>query len=151
VRGREQGKITVGHYEVCKHQPLMPTVNDSVPTLMYSDKAVFTLSETVCSEGQSCRFAPTTAHMLNSRLRTILALHSPECCMHFSSLLTTPNIITSAFWRFCNSPAPATQYSNFKSVGKLLLHDKRAGKKVCYRAKSPLKTSLCANGFTDAI
>jgi hypothetical protein len=50
----------VGCYEACKHQPLRPTVNDNVPGLMNSDKAVFTLSETACSEGEARRFTPTT-------------------------------------------------------------------------------------------
>jgi hypothetical protein len=42
-----------GCYEDCKHQPLMPAVNDNVPDFMYSGKAVFTLSEMECNEGQT--------------------------------------------------------------------------------------------------
>jgi hypothetical protein len=33
----------------------MPTVSDNAPGLMHSDEAVFTLSETACSDGQACR------------------------------------------------------------------------------------------------
>jgi hypothetical protein len=47
-RGAGCGVITAGYYEGCKHQPLIPALNDSVPVLMYSDKAVFTLYETAC-------------------------------------------------------------------------------------------------------
>jgi hypothetical protein len=43
--GEGAGLITVGYYETCKHQPLLPNINDNVPGLMYSDKAVFTLME----------------------------------------------------------------------------------------------------------
>jgi hypothetical protein len=35
------GEITVRYYEACKHKPMMPAVNDIVPGLMFSDKAVF--------------------------------------------------------------------------------------------------------------
>jgi hypothetical protein len=51
---------TVRYYDVCKHQSLIPTVNENLPGLMYSDTTVFPLSQTACSEGQACRFAPTT-------------------------------------------------------------------------------------------
>jgi hypothetical protein len=56
--------IMAGYYEACKHQPLMPIVNDNVPSLVYSDKAVFTLCKTACSEGQACRFEPNTINVL---------------------------------------------------------------------------------------
>jgi hypothetical protein len=58
--GEGDGVITVSYYGACKHQSFMPTVHDNVPGLMYSEKAVFTLSETACSEGQACSFALTT-------------------------------------------------------------------------------------------
>lgn len=50
----------MGYCEACKHPPLIPVLNGSVPGLMRLEKAVITLSETVCSEGQARTFAPTT-------------------------------------------------------------------------------------------
>lgn len=51
--------IMVSHYEAWKHQHLVPTVNNNPPHLMYSHKAVGSLSEMPCSEGQAGRFTPT--------------------------------------------------------------------------------------------
>jgi hypothetical protein len=42
----------------------MPTVNSSVPGLMFLDEAVFTLAEMEYSEGQARRFKPTAEHVL---------------------------------------------------------------------------------------
>jgi hypothetical protein len=58
----------VGYYEACKHQPVMLTVNDSVPGVIFSDKTVFNLSETICSEDEAHRFALITER---------LAIHFP--------------------------------------------------------------------------
>jgi hypothetical protein len=54
---RWQGEKKAGYYETCKQQPLT-TVNDSVPGLMFSDKAVFTSSKMACNESCACRFMP---------------------------------------------------------------------------------------------
>jgi hypothetical protein len=56
--GKGTGVITVGYCEACKHPPLIPVLYGSVPGLMRLEKVVIVLSETVCSEGQACTFAP---------------------------------------------------------------------------------------------
>jgi hypothetical protein len=70
----------VGYCEACNCHPLMPTVNDNVPGLIYSDKAVFTLSETACSEGQACRFTPPT-------IGTVMSCVQNMQCMTLISFL----------------------------------------------------------------
>jgi hypothetical protein len=41
---------------------MMPPVNDSFPSLMFSDKAVFTEHKTAYIQAQVRRFAPITIH-----------------------------------------------------------------------------------------
>jgi hypothetical protein len=56
--GNGAGVIMVGYYDACKHQPLMPAVNDNVPGLMYSDKAVLAYLNQHVEKVQAHRFVP---------------------------------------------------------------------------------------------
>lgn len=60
--GKQKGArvITVCYYGACKLQTMIPTAKDSVLGPVFSDKAIFTLSERACSEGKAHRFALTT-------------------------------------------------------------------------------------------
>jgi hypothetical protein len=58
-----QGEIMSGYYVACKHQLMISTVNNNVPGPMFSDKTVFTFSETACSESPVAHtFVQITLH-----------------------------------------------------------------------------------------
>jgi hypothetical protein len=81
----------VGCYEACKQQPLMPNVNRYMPGLMNSDKAVFTLFEMACSEGQARRCTLTTIrHLSKCGECFILALISTTFFSVSTHFLTSP-------------------------------------------------------------
>jgi hypothetical protein len=50
----------VTYYVACKHQPMIPTVNDSMPSLVFTNKAVFTSFKLACTENQAHRLLLTT-------------------------------------------------------------------------------------------
>jgi hypothetical protein len=64
----------------CKHQPMTPTVNDSVPGPMFSNKAVFTLSVSPCSDGQARRFR-RLLHKVPEREREVSITHSAHALL----------------------------------------------------------------------
>jgi hypothetical protein len=83
--GRE---ATAGYLEACEHQPMVPTVNDSVPGPMFSEKSVFTLCgklqdsrwlQNTTHDDQAPRFALTTKH---GSLRSSSQIRADYCKNH---------------------------------------------------------------------